>query len=275
MDTFCNIFGLNQVVDHPTHFHNGLCHSLIDLVFMSNLSYLSNCQVISPLSNSDHLGIKIKVKTKQTFRLKVPQAQRKICRYSFADWNRACELLESYPWESLVDEDINVYWFRWVNVFLEIVEQTIPTASLSARSNLPWLTKDIKKAMKKRDILFKKKAYSLEYRRARNKVVGMVRKAKCNYFKRLDPKHTNKTVKYLTKNQANIPTLVNNDVVSTTDYQKADTLNLFFSSCFNSSHSPLEEKSEHAMHGSTDLDDVYCTVEEITQLFSSGESKWP
>ena len=90
------------------------------------------------------------------------------------------------------------------------MEQTIPTASLSARSNLPWLTKDIKKAMRKRDILFKKKAYSLEYRRARNKVVGMVRKAKCNYFKRLDPKHTKKfwkTVKYLTKNQANIPKL--------------------------------------------------------------------
>ena len=85
--TLCNIFGLNQVVDHPTHIHNGLCHSVIDLVFMSNLSYLSNCQVISPLSNSDHLGIKIKVKTKQTFRLRVPQAQRKICRYSFADWD--------------------------------------------------------------------------------------------------------------------------------------------------------------------------------------------
>ena len=67
-------------------------------------------------------------------------------------------------------------------------------------------------------------------------------------------------MKYLTKNQANIPTLVNNDVVSTTDYQKADTLNLFFSSCFNSSHSH------------TDLDDVYCTVEEKS---ASGESKWP
>ena len=35
---------------------------------------------------------------------------------------------------------------------------------------------------------------------------------------------------------------------------------------FISSHSPLEEKIEHAVHGSTDLDDVYCTVEEITQL---------
>ena len=65
-------------------------------------------------------------------------------------------------------------------MFLEIMEQTIPTASLSSRSNLPWLTKDIKKAMRKRDIFFKKKAYSLEYRRARKKVVGMVRIAKCN-----------------------------------------------------------------------------------------------
>ena len=72
MDTFCNSFGLNQVVDHPTHIHNGLCHSL--LVFMSNPSYLSNCQVISPLSNSDHLEIKIKVKI---FRLKFPRLRAK------------------------------------------------------------------------------------------------------------------------------------------------------------------------------------------------------
>ena len=62
---------------------------------------------------------------------------------------------------------------------LKLWKQTIPTASLSSRSNLPWLTKDIKKTMRKQDILFKKKAYSLEYHRARNKVVGMVRKAKC------------------------------------------------------------------------------------------------
>ena len=38
-------------------------------------------------------------------------------------------------------------------------------------------------------------------------------------------------------------------VVSTTDYQKADTLSFFFSPWFNSSHSPLEEKTENTMHG--------------------------
>ena len=93
--------------------------------------------------------------------------------------------------ESASEQPDCLLTLRSSKLFLEIMEQTIPTASLSARSNLPWLTK---KAMRKQDILFKKKAYSLEYCRARNKVVGMVCKAKCNYFKRLDPKHTCKEV---------------------------------------------------------------------------------
>lgn len=36
--------------------------------------------------------------------------------------------------------------------------------------------------MKKRNKIFKKKGYSTEYRRARNTVVNMIRKAKSNYL---------------------------------------------------------------------------------------------
>ena len=28
-----SLFGVSQIVDHPTHIHNNLCKSLIDLVF--------------------------------------------------------------------------------------------------------------------------------------------------------------------------------------------------------------------------------------------------
>ena len=56
-----SLFGLSQIVDHPTHIHNNLCKSLIDLVFLSDVS---KCQVIPPLSNSDHLGLQVEIKTK-------------------------------------------------------------------------------------------------------------------------------------------------------------------------------------------------------------------
>ena len=65
----CNIlstFGLTQVVSDHTHVHQGNSHSLIDLVLMSNPSSLSSCQVIPPLSNSDHLGIKTEIQMRGT-----------------------------------------------------------------------------------------------------------------------------------------------------------------------------------------------------------------
>ena len=68
----------------------------------------------------------------------------------------ACYLIDSYDWESLFDSDINVYWSRWLQVYLGIMEQAIPTAVLSPGKNLPWLTKAIKRAMNDRDKLLNK-----------------------------------------------------------------------------------------------------------------------
>ena len=66
-DNLCNLmstFGLTQVVDNYTHLYRDSCHSLIDLVLLSNPCLLSSCQTIPPLSNSDHLGIWVEIKFK-------------------------------------------------------------------------------------------------------------------------------------------------------------------------------------------------------------------
>ena len=196
------LFGLSQIVEHPTHIHNNVCKSLIDLVFFSDVSFLSKCQVIPPLSNSDHLGIQVKIKTKLKLGSSHHSTARTIWRYTFADWSYACDLIDNYDWESLFDPDINVYWSRWLEAFLEIMELAIPTSVLLPCKNLPWMTKAIKRAMCVRDRLFKKVAYSVKYRRARNKVINMLRKAKSAYFKRLNPKDVRsfwKALKYLNK----------------------------------------------------------------------------
>ena len=91
----CNIlstFGLTQVVSDHTHVHQGNSHSLIDLVLMSNPSSLSSCQVIPPLSNSDHLGIKTEIQMRGTSEA-VRLPRRKVWHYSHADWGKAREKL--------------------------------------------------------------------------------------------------------------------------------------------------------------------------------------
>ena len=56
----CSIFtsfGLSQVVSEPIHHCSNGLDSLIDLLAISSPSLLQSCETISPLSNSDHLGL--------------------------------------------------------------------------------------------------------------------------------------------------------------------------------------------------------------------------
>ena len=110
----CNIlssFGLTQVVKDHTHVHQGNSHSLIDLVLMSNPSSLSYCQVIPPLSNSDHLGTKTEIRIRGNSKTVRPPCHT-VWHYSDADWGKACEKIAASDWDSMLTEDINLSWDR-------------------------------------------------------------------------------------------------------------------------------------------------------------------
>ena len=62
LSDFMTSFSLSQVVTSPTHFSHCGHPSLIDLVFVSNLSHFSTCSIISQLANSDHLGLCVTMK---------------------------------------------------------------------------------------------------------------------------------------------------------------------------------------------------------------------
>ena len=53
-----------QVFIGPTHEHHNGSTSTIDLVFLSDPTSKQSCETIPPLSNSDHMGISLKLKTK-------------------------------------------------------------------------------------------------------------------------------------------------------------------------------------------------------------------
>ena len=58
-----NSFSLVQVVDEPTHPGHDGASSLIDLVLMSTPQALHKCVTVSPLANSDCLGICLQVES--------------------------------------------------------------------------------------------------------------------------------------------------------------------------------------------------------------------
>ena len=89
---------LSQIVNEHTHVHHNGTASTIDLIFVSNRHLIDCCSTIPPLSNSDHLGLtaNLSFKTKRT-----STKGRTVWRYSHADWERACELIEDTDWSSL------------------------------------------------------------------------------------------------------------------------------------------------------------------------------
>ena len=236
-------FLLQQAVTEPTHFSHSGTPSIIDLVFVSNPTYLTSCSTISPLSSSDHLGILLTYKLPTTNK-RPHSCRRTVWCYSLADFEKAREMLDSVDWDQLLDEpNVNQCWQTWQSTYLNIISKCIPKKVLSSRRNLPWINPAICRAIKRRNSLFKayKRSGSssklLQYKFIRNRIVSEVRKAKLQFFKQLqavDAKTFWKLFKLLTRKESSIPALLApNSALVTNDLQKAEILNNQFFSNFN------------------------------------------
>ena len=269
-----SMFSLSQVVTEPTHFGPS-GKSLIDLVLLSQPSQLLRCSTIPPLGNSDHYGIFIALKWR-VFSKRSASNSRSIWRYKYADFERACFLLDAINWDYLLPNDANSAWNTWKSIFLDIMEECIPRAVIRARHNLPWLDKSIVQAMKHRNRLYKAQkstnntSTSQQYVRARNKVTTMMRRAKRNFF--LNLKHANsrdfwKAMKYLKKKQASIPSLRDSiGNVVTTASEKADVLNSFFVTCFNQSIPQLSPNNVSYITSSNCPRELLCKVDNVLEM---------
>ena len=245
----CNSFQLTQVVSEPTHVTPPGAKSLIDLIFLSHPLQLVHCDVSPPLGISDHNCVNLCISSCHAASTSIKTAPRTIWRYAHADFERANMLLDEINWDELLIGDVDQMWAAWEAEFMSIMHQCIPTVNLSAKQNVPWLHKGLTKAMRARNLAFRhmkrtrRSAHLLDYKRKRNKVANMIKKAKSNYFKKFNPSNPKtfwKATKYLTKKSSTIPTLLDCDGNSVQDdREKATLLNDFFSQCFNHSHPPL------------------------------------
>ena len=246
-------FGLTQVVSEHTHTCPNGKTSMIDLVTLSVPSLLLSCVTVPPLSNSAslpksyHLGLSLQVRWKSTNQT-VATTKRVIWRYKHADWGRACELIDATDWSALLSpNDINQTWYNWRETFLNIMNECIPKAVLpSRRRNRPWLTKQLVQAIRRKNALYKRAKKTgdfSKYRYHRNKTVNLLRQAKKNFFQNINPKQPKmfwKACKLMYKTStSSIPVLSSDGTSAHTSAEKAELLNTYFTSCFNTSHPPL------------------------------------
>ena len=56
-----------------------------------------------------------------------PASRRPIWSYAYADWEKACELIDNTNWDSLCSDDIRS---NWQQQFMSIIEECIPKGVL-------------------------------------------------------------------------------------------------------------------------------------------------
>ena len=114
--------------------------------------------------------------------------------------------IDEINWNDILTGDVDQVWAAWEAEFMRVMHQYIPTTNLSAKPNVPWLHKDLTKAMRVRNLAFRRMKrtrrsdHLLDYKRKRNKVANMIKKAKSKYFKKLNPSNPKafwKATKYL------------------------------------------------------------------------------
>ena len=118
---------------------------------------------------------------------------------------------------------------------MTIMDECIPKCTLPRHKNLPWLSKNLKRAMQKWNSLFRRARSSgstelwRKYKRMRNKVTSVLKNSKQSFFARNvnsgNKKQFWKTMKYLRKEQSTIPTLQLGDRCADNDLDKANMLN--------------------------------------------------
>ena len=104
----------------------------------------------------------------------------------------------------------------------------------------------------------------------RSKVTSELRKAKKLFFQIINPHNLKefwRAVKYLTKNQYNIPYLIDQDgSESHSSQEQANSLYSYFTKCFNTRTVPLDEVHHNLPLSNDSFADLYCDELQIYEL---------
>jgi len=89
---------------------------------------------------------------------------------------------------TLLSDDVDLSAGCWTRKFLDILEKYVPQKDLTRCRNLPWLTRNVVRHMRKRNSMFlraKRSKNPTHFAKYRNEVTMMLQPAKQNYFNML------------------------------------------------------------------------------------------
>lgn len=185
-----SMLGLTQLINEPTRVDRRktrITSTLLDHIYTNDTAVITE-YFASDICLSDHKPVIC------TWSAKRPKPEPKghtYVRYrcfKHFDKDVFCDDLADTDFDVLTLDsvDVNKAASAWSTTFLSIVDKHIPMRVKRVRhSAVPgWMNSDIKQAMRVRDKMKKDQLFD-EYKKQRNKVTELIRKAKKAYFEKL------------------------------------------------------------------------------------------
>lgn len=246
-----SMFNLNNVITEPTRITANSV-TLIDPVLVTDSCDVLNSGIIPVDAKvSDHratyISLKINLCLSNCY-------YRDVWIYKHADYTTLNNLIERFNWDEIINETVSIdeSCEKFTNIFSNFCKACIPSKKVLIRENdKPWFTSELRYNIRVRDRLrktfFKSRSNTdrLLFNRQRNKVNNMKKYAKENYINNIDNIISNQDTGYASKNFWKImgrfmgkkassvcipPLYIDNNKYAYTNIEKADTLNIFFSS---------------------------------------------
>jgi hypothetical protein len=121
--------GFHQVVEEPTH----KAGNILDLVFVSDLNFLSNIKVCSPISeNADHYAINATI---GPFNVGKVGHLSQFYNYKKANFEAMRLYLSQFDWHQClsVNDSVEQMWSVFKNILLSCIAQFVPLCSYKPR----------------------------------------------------------------------------------------------------------------------------------------------
>ena len=269
---------LSQHVKVPTHYRSDQNPNILDLIFTSEESMIDSIRHEAPLGKSHHQTLCF------VFKCYSENSKKSDTRYCYAkgDYKKLKEIVGS---SNLVEEikhlDVSDAWDKLKKVVLNAVELCVPKVkSGPGKQKALWMNPEVMKKLKKKKQSYKQYLRTKEgqdyqyYTRARNQAKSACRAAVRKYEKNI-AKNAKKTPKGIfayakskTKTKTGIADLKSGHGKATTDTEKANVLNGFFTSVFTDENlTDIPKCEKHPVD--RDLDSVIFSKETVSKRLAN------
>ena len=151
-------YNLHQLIMEPTSITENSA-TLIDLLITNNphiIIYSGVCEPFLDVNIRYHRPIVALLHSEKRTNLNL---KRKIWLYDQGDYPKLRDKISSMPWDLIFENQIGIDNIvqTVTNILLEMAAKTIPNRIITVRNgDLPWITTELRKLMRKRDRLRKK-----------------------------------------------------------------------------------------------------------------------